>query len=764
MSSAPLELRLDVKDKLQQISDTFIEPIFRKNLAFCGTAKNNISNPFNERPSTNDKLNNLVPILMSGYSNFKNAYNSEIVRRAPTSVKYRRMDSNSAYIDLTLNDNHFSFKDYGLTSNVEISIHDFVNAGSSLRTVLDDTCKLYSLLDDTNYNNYKYLLANSNVANVNINLVGFGGAKTTIQGSGALQNTNFTGMMSLINSLKSINAVNTESLTTTNQNNINATIVPPPVDSFRPPETISDSLLLMTPGSTDTDSYTTDVTIDDKIVGDGSTVRYYTVSYYAKMRNDSSGDAMSTKLLSTFLMGNATTQGNVSMATTSIPYFTQYEDYVSTTWTKISHTVTYKLPNNTNAKLQFRLYVDHEGATNKQNMNVYITGFQVDLSESEPAPDAPTFKLPQFDDSRSNRIVIRRLLLLYYLMASYYVTVAIKDNNFGSAPQTSSEKRATALTNLMYEYMMNYTRNMLKDTPVQNSDGTMGSKSLLTSLNDNVSSRFNTYQQNTQTLTTLGKTLSDKQYDLKSNVNTMNSAKKMMDRTTTYMYAALAVFLVVAVACLVVFVLPLDQKQKIMTALAVGGIGIVILMIYMFVYSQNVKEEFQAQGLLQSPGNYSAGLRLSDVAEYQNDSSIVALNYAAEYLDNTIKVALLLQTYVGYGNVNFALDKEITHYNGINSQVGTSIYKVKSASNVYTINKYSNRALISMFVTIGVLVAVTISALVLTQNYPGLRIWILSSAGFILFCALMFYMMDTSARVRTKATNIYWGTPNLQGL
>lgn len=784
------DLKNEARDKLKQIATSFIEPIYQNNLAFRGTAES--TNVFTDRPggTTPDKksLSYFVPVLFSGYtstgtgSGFIEQYpaanniSSSKVGLVDTVLVRNMTDSSSkAYQILNLDITKMKFADYNtspkLTSNTEISLRDYITTNSELGCNMDNIRMLYSLLDDTNYKNYVYLLNNPGMQSApTINLVRY--FSDTIVSVNSVTNEAFIRMKNLIENLKGISVLSTNTLinlTATDKPNMNLSNVTIN-DTFRPKETKGDALALLNPQTSTNDSYVGDLTVDPKIIaGTSVTTRYYTVSFYARMRNDS-GDANSTQLKSVFLMDNhPENANNIPSLRNSIPYFTEFNDGITSNWTRITHTVKYDLPASSIGQLKFRLYIDHQKATNAPQQYVYITGLQSSVSTEQPNGDDP-FRLPQFDDTRTSRLVIRRLLLLYELMATYYVAAYIKTQNMpaittdatsgvksSGTDSADNHKRATSLMNLVYEYMTNYNRNILRDSD------SADSANILSKLSGNVAKQFSTYASSTSTLTTLGSTMKENQYTLKSNISSMNAQKKMDAKTKLYKYIALVIFIIILITCVVVYILPLEGKQKIMAAGAIGGIGVVTMMIFMFIYSTNV-EQFQASNLLKTPGNYAGGIGISTFVDFTSDVSIVAISFANDYLANTIQIALMVQTYVGYGNINFALQKDISRYTDINTQLSTSSYKINSATNAYSMNKYSNRALISFLVTVALLIAITVAVVVATQNYPGVRMWILMVAGFVLFLAILFYMLDTSARVRTAATKKYWGTPNTSSL
>lgn len=755
------QVQREVKDKLLQISSSFIEPTYQKNLAFVGTTNN--TNFFQERIGSPSNLSYFVPVLFTGFRDngaiqgFNTIYGSGISNSTPNNISTRTLNTNNLYNELQLDGASNSFSSYRLNSNTEISLKNYVNPSSALGCNLQNIRMLYSLLDDTNYKNYVYMLNNPNTSGATIRLTTYFSSDITEITS--TTNPLFDRMKDMILNLKGISVLTTNTLLTTNRTNITPLVtVNSSNDYFLPKETIGDKVVEFSPSGINSQSYIGDLNVDTNIPGDGSTTRYYTVSFYAKMRNNST-DANSADLVCAFLMGDDSsnsTSANEKLATSSIPYSTTFSDTISPEWTRITHTVSYNLPSTSIGKLQFRLYIDHQNATNAAQQVVQLTGLQSSFSTTQPN-DENSFILPQFDDSRTSRIVIRRLLLLYELLATYYIAGFIKNANMtasSTATENVTQKKATALINLVYEYITNYNRNIIR-----NDNG----KNFIGGLSTEVANQFSTYAANTNSLTRLGNTMKDNQYTLKSNISTMNAQKKVDEKTKLYKYIALVIFIIVLLACVVVYVIPLDGKKKILAALTVGSVGIVTIMIFLFIYSQNV-EQFQASNLLQDPYKYAGGISILDNSDFQADLGIVAVSFANDYLANTIQIALMIQTYVGYGNINFALSKDITRYNDINTQLTTSSVKINSATNIYTLNKYSNRAFVSLVVTIGILAALTVATLVMTNNHPGLKVWILVASGFILFLAIVFYMLDTSARVRTSASKKYWGTPNLTGL
>jgi hypothetical protein len=753
----PLEQQKDVVAKLKQISDSFIEPSFRDHFIFRGTANSCVSDCITDTLPSTDNLNKFVNSLLRQYTDstngFKNAYLSNagagtvgIINNVSSStISLRRFDCNS-YIDCNVTNNSNRIHNYisNSSNNIELSLKNFVNSSSFLYSNLNEIRHLYSALDETNYQNYVYNVTQNPSTLQTVSLVNYNGNNFN---SDSTSNTNR--VKTLITSLRSSSPVTTNSiigLESTYRSNLTISDETSNYSSGLPREVRGDYIAQIVPSNnTSFSSFTLDSIA--KLKGSSTpTKKYVTYSLYAKMRASNAADVRSAECLLRMTIDDATRSSppTVLIKNTSVKYSTDVAITVGTEWKRFSITRDFSLINGTDTKVGVTFYIDNAKSGSPTNQFILISGSQVNVQEEDEYGILPAFQPPIFDETKTNRIVVRRLLLMYELLATFYIAVSVwKDKSF-----TEGEE----LVNIVYDYMTSFNRNVIKTVD--------GNNTFLGKIGEDVSNRFNEYQTNNSALMLETSKLKDNQYSLKDRISMMNSEKQKMSKTYTFMIISLVIFLIVTVACLVIFSLPIERGQKITAAIGAGGIGIVSALVLYFVYNTQV-ESFQ---LLTDPNTARFGSAINSTITIETYASVVALEFAKEYLDNTINIALMLQTYVGYGNINQALNKERLYFDGVNKQLSNAGYKVGSVANAYSHEKYTNRARVSFFVNVTVLIALTAILLITLNKYPYASPTILTLSAIMLFLSILFYLLDVSARVRTAATKMYWGVPNISTL
>jgi hypothetical protein len=774
------EVKKDVAANMKQIADSFIEEAYRDNLAMCGTKT---TPPFSDTVSTATDIGFFVNKLFSnGYTNFETQYNSEITTGTPQ-IAYRAMNSTDTYTlcnvsSLTVSTlANFVTGKAGLTSsNVELSFYPMISVSGNLLTMMNKIRTIYSLLDDANYKNYLYRLENPTVSSVTVKTYKYDGTSET---HSSLQQINT--LKGYIQQLKG----NSSTLTTKNIESFMVDTTQAKVfsilstnDSSLPQEVRGDDIAFVVPAF---DQNVTSVLENVIMVsGDNTNVqssskqkKFYTFSCYVRTASGMQiTDATALQNLKTYTSnvlsptstitidmiasdnGNSTTIRNAN-----IKYYERMEFPVTQSWQRVHITREIDIPAFSSIDIKLNLTFSNDvqstgdvtvnSVSKKGSANVVaITGVQAFIDTTDPKGQLAKFKPPQFDMTRTNRLVIRRLLLMYELVAMYYIAVR---NVVGNSNNGASRN----LLNIVYEYMLNYNRNILR------SNGT--DKNFISSLSTSVNNKITEYATKSEDLTKASIKLKDDQYDLRDKVSTMNSEKTKAAKTKTFMIVAGTMFSVVCVACIVVYFLPIEQKQKVAACLGVAAVGLIVVLIFHLVYTETVKEPFQAN-LLTSPATFVTGTESSDIENIKTNSGYVALSFAKDYLDNTINIALMIQTYIGYGKINQSLSKEQTYYDGVKQQMITSDSKIRAATNVHANKRFMNRALISLLVSISIIVIVSFVLLSSLRQYPIATPIVLTLSAIASMFALLMYFLDSVARVRTASRNMYWGTPNIRNL
>lgn len=760
-------LQYEVATRMRQIADSFIEDTFKNNTVLCGNASVSSTNANFNTNQTANTLQEFVNSLMNGFANsstnnksFRAKFcNSTNINTTVSGFKHRNAAWNTedtTYTTKTLDSTKNTLSQYfstsissNITRTVEISLQDYVVPDSMLESNLNKIRLLYSALDEKNYKNYVYFLKNpdTNTTNIPIKLINYRGSNTTDVRS------NVTTIKNLINSLRGDGTLSTSTITDTSKYD-SSTISAPSLDSNmttsnKPPEAKSEDVYMVTPLQNKSGPFSLKDLPLGSIEGKNNT-SYCTISFFAKMKGDA--DNATTADMKIFMTVSDKSGATKSYTSTTMNTSEEKSVTVTDTWQRFSLTRKLYTPTNVNIDIKSTIDLIKNDYIDSDKHVLYIAGLQADIQKEDSYGVLPMYRLPVFDDSKTNRIAIRRLLLLYELMATYYIAAYILYQNFNTNKQL-----ATSLVNVVYDYMMNFNRNMIRQGV---GTGQVGS-TLVGTLSSGVATKISDFKKNVDDINIKSSALTTGQVDLKTRINNMSSEKDKSSRAYTYMIVAFVLFIIVVMACVIIFLLPIEHAKKVTASVGVASVGIIVLIIFNFIYTTKV-ENFQAY--LYKPESSAAGLSISQQSDFEGGVGIVALGYASDYLDNTIQIALMVQTYIGYNNMNGALSREKVYYDEINNRIELSKTKVDSARNVYTLDRYTSRARVSFFVSIGILISLTIALLIGTSKYPTARPIILGVSGFILFLAILFYLLDTSARVRTRSDKIYWGTPNITSL
>lgn len=765
-----LELQSDVASALKQISGSFIEDSFRDNLLFSGTRdaiSSTATSYFNEaKVMTNiadETCGNFVPILMRKYDEasigFKAQFGGDITNTSAANFKYRDLQKSSVtYNETALVKEKPSLSQYITNKteakNTEVSLSSYVNRDSKLGRILNNMRLLYSALDDQNYRNYVYNLTAKPKQLQNVRLVDYWGNPQTNN------EQNMETLKNIISSLRSTNSSTTKNIISTitkpNMTVEEIDLSLPSNSNINPPkETNGDNMVLIFPK---TNTSPSSVTIANIAMLQGGSAKkpIVTYSFYAKVR-ENVGDMTSANILIRMALEDDGSPP-VSIRNTRIQFSSDLAGTVTTQWRRfVIQRSDLDLPENTKVKVSAMIYIDHNNGSTATNQKILITGVQANVQSEDEAGILPAFQPPMFDDSKTNRVVVRRLLLMYELIATYYIAIYLLESNFTI---NDLKEKYTSLLNIVYEYMTNFNRNVIRNVPGDSATST----SLLGKLGQDVSSRFTEYQKNNTDLMSQTSKLKDNQYDLKDRISGMNSEKDKMSKTYTFMIVSLVIFSIVALACLVIFALPIDRGQQVTAAIGVGAIGIITALVFYWIYTYKVEEFQSSSNLLSNPAAMRYATQISNQDTLKSEATSVALAFASDYLDNTINIALMIQTYVGYGNINQALNKERVYFDGVNKQLSNAGYKVKSVANAYAQDKFTNRARVTFLVSVTILVALAAVLLITLNKYPYATPIILTLSAVMLFLCILFYLLDTSARVRTSASKIYWGAPNTSTL
>ncbi len=773
-------IKTELLNKLDYISDNFMESAVKNSLLVIGSASSTFEDVTSVNDTTmseNNPLGYLANTVLGGYTMFASRYGASITGTNETSVRIRDTTlPNSVYTEPAANDTT-------ITSAKEINMSKFVAPNSKLMNHMNAVRRLYSLLDPKNYKTYVNLVKTNDTSKNNLKIVQYeldSNFKTQyVVVDNVTGTNNLNDMKKLVVSLRGGIPLTTSDLVIASNASLTISAFPinTPTLKFRY-GVREDTVVQLVPGTTSGPSS------DINIMASNRTDMYITVSMMARVRQEGTDPTVGTATLTLDIENSTDTE--VRNVEKSFELTRQWERIM----------ITRRVPAGKNCKLRI-----------KSTTPILFSEVQTEVradSVSEGTYASPVFQ------RETNLFVLRRLLYLYELMANFYIavnvmlkyynaqlpsyTAADRDaekaaaltaynaiNNDTTKTQTEKDtakttydaavaeadrkyttdqsnrgKRATMsnVVNLNYSALKYFNENMISSST--------SNPNAITRLTKVMNNRANAFKKTSQDITVMDTQLMEGKQTLKTRVESVHSQQKQNQKVKLFMLVSLVMLIAIGGAGAIAIMAPLEEKQRTILALGVVCGGIVVSTLLNLVYNTNV-EGFQGVALV-NPNNLALGTAESNLANTAGNATIWILSQASLYLSNTIYLALTLQSYATYGNINHTLNKEKNYYvNRLDTLERTNV-RVGELGNLSRLEKNNNRSKMVYFIFLMVVVSITAGLLVFTRDMSGMKNVVLIGAGVILLIGTMMFIIDTSGRVRTKGDQYYWGKPSTEGL
>lgn len=784
-------IKTELLNKLDYIADNFFESAVQNSLLVKGSLTNptfgDITSTNGVTKATNDPLGYFANTLLDGYTFFDSRYGDDITGTHATAAAFSRYtcNVNSTYTQVAATTSD-------VTDPQEINMSKFVGTGTTLMKHLNATRQLYSLLDPKNYKRYVNLVKTNDTTKTHLNINQYELTGTTNSTKYVVVDSttnNLNEMKKLIVSLRGGIPLTTSDLVTTTANSaynkVSAFPVNTPARVFRY-GTHEDVVVQVERDTGVSASYlhTTSIMPVD------TTDKYVTVSMLVRARQEGS-DPTSASL--TLILDTVT-------ASDTQPRQVTKEFEVERDWQRI--VISRLVPTGKECKLII-----------KTESPILITEVQSDVnanSETSGAYAAPLFQ------NETNLFVLRRLLYLCELIANFYIAVkvysksppnsslitytsAMKDAEIATAKtafdtinddaqKTPTEKAAAKATydaavadanskfaadaertrshkvsnlvNLNYSALKYFNENMIASTKAN--------PNAITRITKVMNQRANNFKKTSEDITTLDSMLVESKQTMKMRMENVTAQQKKGKKVKLFMYITLVMMITIAGAAAIAIMAPLEEKQRIMLSLGVVSGGIVVSTILNLVYNTKI-EGFQAADVgagvaLIDPNNLAGGVTTANLNKVGANASIWILSQASLYLSNTIYLALTLQSYATYGNINHTLNKERKYFAYRLRTMDRTNERIGQLADMSKLEKNNARSKMVYFIFIIVLVSITTGLLVLTKDIQGMKNVVLIGAGIMLLIGTTMFLMETSGRVRTSGDQYYWGKPSTDGL
>lgn len=390
------------------------------------------------------------------------------------------------------------------------------------------------------------------------------------------------------------------------------------------------------------------------------------------------------------------------------------------------------------------------GTTAQNTKSILMTGIKARFLEDSVSNDTEDdITLPIFGNT--DLFMVRRVLRMYELLANIYIADIIL------SAKTTSDTSAMNLAALCYLLLVYANLNISRDIETDDEES-------VTDLTALVSDRMRTFQQDAVDINVLDASVSSLKMNLKANDEKLSSRRNMDKMSITFMWITLAVMLVVVLVSVGVFFAPLDKTRKLTIVGITFAVAIITSVIVHLVYNKKV-EGFYADGAAaQSPSRFRTAASANALLSAMDKHVEVSVDTANDYLTNSIQLALLVSTYRTYGNINFSMMKEKTHYKNTETQMVTTNDKLLQASNALARKQAQQKARIMYFIYLMIIVTLSILALIAANEMVMVQKLVLGIAGVLILTITVMYFMETSGRVHTAGKQYYWAQPDVRAL
>jgi membrane protein YdbS with pleckstrin-like domain len=345
-----------------------------------------------------------------------------------------------------------------------------------------------------------------------------------------------------------------------------------------------------------------------------------------------------------------------------------------------------------------------------------------------------------FNTPNFNPFVARRLIHLYIIMfhfntaITYYTAYyAISGNTFTSTP---------ALLDALFK-LLEYANINVTDQ-----DGTFNE--IVTAVQKRAA-KYNTSQQQ---ITKLDGSLSSLKDDIAKNSNNLNSRLQYQEKVKKYQTAAIVMLAIISAGAAVLFITPLEYKQKIS-----GGAMLVILAVLTaFILQYQNNKTTLHEGFVYDTAGGVKSLTKSGVTwtDASSEYSTQMQNEALKYLDNTLLLTTTLDSYHIYGNVNTALDKEQSFFSDSVTSLTMKDTNMKDVYNISYMDQIRFSALMNLSISLSLIIAVTVTISLALEGYPELRKYVMIIGLILAIIAVIIYILEISSRVHTHPKQRYW--------
>lgn len=736
------ELQKDVYDKITYIKENFVEAAVQGHPFFGGTA----TPGFDGTASTDEAR--FINAIFGGYTAFNTAYASYI------SVPATNADFDNMVLIRDVNDppsgvrnSYSNISDYGTslsnltlsnlpsTYNMEINLSKLLGTESTpLTAMLDKIRKLYSLFDPSVYTRYRAFVTSTdttrNIPTPSNKLTLHTYTTAGHDGSGYVvqDEERFNGIKDLMMSLFTDKVlVTTKSFVTSGSGRtLDNVVVLNATERKDQGVGTNDTVIRLKHNNraVNTFQYTNEVTLPTPQAT--SSVR---ITFQYKMEASSDSSYMTTGTM------NATTTIGNTVQNRSLPVTSSWQ-----TGTLVYEGVT----STSTVKVKFGM---NPAAPTGKVRSILLTNVKAEYFENTADALSNAVVLPILVET--DLFAVRRVLRLYELMTNMLIASNIYQRSSGSSA-------AETLANLCYMQFAAAKLNVSIDVNGSNND-------TVPDLTKMLNTRMKAVSTASDRINQLDTITSDFRMTIKSENDKLQGRQEREKKALTMMYVTLAVSCVVVLVSVASYFSPMEKARKLYLIGIAFSIALIAFVIINIVFNKQV-EGFYAIADTERPRVFNSRNNANNVLNEVDSITAIAISFAGDYLDQTINTAYILASYRTYGNLNQVMNRERNLYENRAVQMNNNINKLGNANNAVYLKQNMQKARVSFFISLTVVVALTVVALLLLDSVPNAANVIIGIAAVIITIFAVAFFVDTSGRVNTAGQKYYWGKPDVKGL
>jgi len=364
----------------------------------------------------------------------------------------------------------------------------------------------------------------------------------------------------------------------------------------------------------------------------------------------------------------------------------------------------------------------------------------------------PIIDITKVDLNTTRVEAVRRLLLLYEsYIHTYLALLLLSRTNVGTSGAINQARV------VMYDICYDIVNQFIKRNEILESIG----GNVYTVIKD-LEQRMQLYKNTRKGIEQENTELQNLKTDIRLEKDLLNISNSYSKKTNGVFYAYLAITLLIIVGVIVIFYTPTlsDGMKKLLMSI-MAGITIIAYIIMYLVNRYVLAEPFSSSSVLPNFLTIDTINTATDLDAQRTDLLAIFNREALVYLNNTINMVLLMDSYRGYGNVNYSMQKEYQYYKDKNDTLTQDKNKINQAHRITYLNSRVNRYRVYYFLQL--LLTITIAAFLATY-FPDMLTFFTVIAVLIIVMFTYFYIINVNNLVRTDGKKLYWGQPNLNDL